>query len=162
MPLTFDWDRGVMVSRFRGESNDVALPPDTQDRLSFMYQFMNLAPGAGPMVVTMSNGRKVERYAYRLVDEVRLSTPAGDFETRKPALTELAEEVMDEISRSIPVTPVTLAARIFAERKTAVTDAEMIAAMDGYRERWRERPWLLREKNGTDMWRRAVPVLPDR
>ena len=29
----------------------------------------------------MSNGRKVERYTYRLVGEVRLATPAGEFET---------------------------------------------------------------------------------
>ena len=30
----------------------------------------------------MSNGRKVERYAYRKVDESLLATPAGEFATK--------------------------------------------------------------------------------
>ena len=29
----------------------------------------------------MSNGRKVESYTYRLVDEGRIGTPAGEFDT---------------------------------------------------------------------------------
>jgi hypothetical protein len=78
---TFDWDRGVLVSRVGDEVNEVPLPAETQDRISFMYQFMNMAPDSGPMRVSMSNGRKVEQYAYRLVEEERLSTPAGDFQT---------------------------------------------------------------------------------
>ena len=79
---TFDWERGVMVSRFRGEVKEVPLPPETQDRLSVMYQMMSLDAGASATTVTMSNGRRIETYAYRMVEEVRLNTPAGDFETR--------------------------------------------------------------------------------
>ena len=78
---TFDWDRGVMVSRFRGETHDVELPKATQDRISVMYQFMTFATAAKTVEMSMSNGRKVERYTYRFVEEVRLSTPAGDFDT---------------------------------------------------------------------------------
>lgn len=78
---TFDWERGVMRSSYRGEKIEVPLPRHTQDRLSLMYQFMNLAPREGDVVVPMSNGRKVEHYTYRLVEEVRLNTPAGEFET---------------------------------------------------------------------------------
>ncbi|HET7730488.1 MAG TPA: DUF3108 domain-containing protein [Usitatibacter sp.] len=78
---SFDWGRGLLVSRFRGETHEVALLPQTQDRLSFMYQFMNVTPRAGPMSLVMSNGRKVERYTYRLVSEARLATPAGEFDT---------------------------------------------------------------------------------
>jgi|KBSSwiStaDraftv2_1062776.scaffolds.fasta_scaffold36326_5 hypothetical protein len=77
---TFDWDRGVLVSRFAGETREVALPKATQDRISVMYQFMALTK-ANVVEMNMSNGRKVERYTYRFVDEVRLSTPAGDFDT---------------------------------------------------------------------------------
>jgi hypothetical protein len=77
---TFDWARGVMLSRYKGESKEVALPQDTQDRVSVMYQFM--AVKSAPTVeMNMSNGRKVDRYTYRLVEEVRISTPAGDFDT---------------------------------------------------------------------------------
>ena len=43
---TFDWERGLMHSRYRGEASEQPLPPDTQDRISMMYQFMNLKPGS--------------------------------------------------------------------------------------------------------------------
>ena len=78
---TFDWKRGVLVSQFGGKTKEVALPAETQDRLSLMYQFMHLTPGASPMTVAMSNGRKVEQYAYRFIGEQRITTPAGEFDT---------------------------------------------------------------------------------
>ena len=78
---TFDWERGVMRSTFRGESSEVPLPSDTQDRLSLMYQFMRARAVEGAMKVPMSNGRKVELYTYRLVGEERIATPAGEFDT---------------------------------------------------------------------------------
>lgn len=78
---TFDWERGVLESRFRGETTQHALPRETQDRLSMMYQFMHLKPRSGNLVMAMSNGRKIEHYTYRLVDEVRIATPMGEFDT---------------------------------------------------------------------------------
>ncbi len=78
---TFDWERGVMQSRFKGETSQVPLPRETQDRISMMYQFMHLKPQSGNFVIAMSNGRKVEHYTYRFVDEVRIGTPMGEFAT---------------------------------------------------------------------------------
>jgi hypothetical protein len=75
-PLSFD------ERRTREPKRDVsALPPATQDRLSMMYQFMHVRPSQGPMTMSMSNGRKIERYTYRLVGEPRIGTPAGEFDT---------------------------------------------------------------------------------
>lgn len=77
---TFDWPRGVMVSTYGGQQTDVPLPRATQDRISVMYQFMNLE--RTPVVeVPMTNGRKVEVYTYRFVSEARVETPAGTFDT---------------------------------------------------------------------------------
>jgi hypothetical protein len=78
---TFDWERGVMLSHFKGETSQLPLPRDTQDRISMMYQFMHLTPRPGNFVIAMSNGRKVEHYTYRFVDEVRIATPMGEFQT---------------------------------------------------------------------------------
>jgi hypothetical protein len=78
---TFDWNKGVMYSDFRGKNKTVVLPKETQDRLSLLYQFMNLAPREGEVVLPMSNGRNVQFYTYRLVEEVKLTTPAGEFQT---------------------------------------------------------------------------------
>lgn len=81
---TFDWERGIMHSSTNpsGPPSEVPLPPDTQDRISVMYQFMNLrAAAAAKVSMYMSNGRKVELYTYRLVDEARIATGAGTFDT---------------------------------------------------------------------------------
>lgn len=78
---TFDWDRNQLESHFRGETTTLPLPRETQDRLSMMYQFTYLKPRTGSFVFAMSNGRKVERYMYRLVGEVRIATPLGEFDT---------------------------------------------------------------------------------
>lgn len=95
---TFDWDRAVMHSEYKGEKQDHALPRGTQDRLSIMYQFMNVRPIGDEVTMHMSNGRKVELYRYRKVDEPVLSTPAGDFETLHYArVTENEHESKAEI-----------------------------------------------------------------
>ncbi|HSN20611.1 MAG TPA: DUF3108 domain-containing protein [Usitatibacter sp.] len=78
---TFDWVRGVMRSQYGDNDKEVPLPEATQDRISVMYQFMNLKPGEGTVTLPMSNGRKVELYTYRFVGEESLATPAGTFDT---------------------------------------------------------------------------------
>ena len=82
LKASFDWSQGVMRSSYRGDRIEVPLPAHTQDRLSLMYQFKNLAAAKSERVsVSMSNGRKVEQYTYRLVEEERITTPAGEFDT---------------------------------------------------------------------------------
>jgi hypothetical protein len=78
---TFDWAGSLLRSEYRGEAHTQPLPPGTQDRLSVMYQFMNVATRVNEVRVPMSNGRKVEHYNYRKVDEPVLTTPAGEFAT---------------------------------------------------------------------------------
>jgi len=115
--------------------------------------------------------KRFKRYGYAVVtfgtpiavDEFVHEHPAilsPSFDDRKAALTELAEQVMTEISKALPVTPVTLLARIFADHSgQPLTDAEIVEAIDRYRETWRDRVWLLREKTGETIWRAARPVV---
>ncbi len=78
---TFDWGRNVMLSSYQGQQTEVPVPRFTQDRISVMYQFMNLGRPAEIVEFSMANGRRVETYTYRFVKEERLETPAGAFET---------------------------------------------------------------------------------
>src|SRR5262249_2870139 len=84
---------------------------------------------------------------------------AHEFEERKAALTQLAETVMDEISSSVPVTPVTLVARIFAEAKHALSEGEIIAEIARYQDERSARVWLIRETTAAEIWRAALPIL---
>ena len=78
---TFDWQHGIMRSTRNGEVTEVPLPANTQDRISVMYQFMNMPAGSPRVTMNMSNGRKVDSYTYRLVNEEKVATPAGAFDT---------------------------------------------------------------------------------
>jgi len=84
---------------------------------------------------------------------------SSDFTQRKTDLQALAETVMDQISAALPVTPVALAARIFGESREPLTDSEMIERMHRCLEQWSDRIWLLREKNGEEIWRAARRIL---
>ncbi|HEY2628322.1 MAG TPA: DUF3108 domain-containing protein [Usitatibacter sp.] len=77
----FDWDKGVMRTVMHGENSEVALPKETQDRISMMYQFVNQKKFGDTFVVPMADRRKIETYTYRLVEEVTLATPIGAFDT---------------------------------------------------------------------------------
>jgi len=114
--------------------------------------------------------KRFKRYGYAVVtfgtpiavDEFVSEHPAilaPVYDDRKAALTELAERVMQEISNALPVTPVTLLARIFADAGEPITEVEIVEAIDRYRETWRDRVWLLREKTGEAIWRAARPVI---
>ncbi|HEX4780924.1 MAG TPA: DUF3108 domain-containing protein [Usitatibacter sp.] len=78
----FDWDKGIMRTTLHGENTEVALPRETQDRISMMYQFVNMKAFGDTLVVPMADRRKVEFFTYKLVDESKLATPAGEFDTR--------------------------------------------------------------------------------
>ena len=89
----FDWQKSELRSEYRGEATTQPLPPGTQDRLSVMYQFMNVPRSGAEVRMHMSNGRKVDLFTYRKVDEPRLETPAGAFATMHyERITENAKE----------------------------------------------------------------------
>jgi glycerol-3-phosphate O-acyltransferase len=115
--------------------------------------------------------RRFKRYGYAVVtfgeplsiDDFVREHPAVlsvDFDGRKPDLQQLADRIMTEISDALPVTPVPLVARVFADRDGAELPEETIVeAIDEYRERWAHRVWALREKSAAEIWRAAKDVL---
>ncbi|HKO01105.1 MAG TPA: 1-acyl-sn-glycerol-3-phosphate acyltransferase [Thermoanaerobaculia bacterium] len=130
-------------------------------RTSFDFLFRNFFRSIfrrfkryGYAVVTFGEPVSVDRFISEHPDVL-----AMEFETRKAAMQLLAETVMTEISNAVPVTPVTLVARILQEHESAMGEEEMLAAIAEYRERWRNRVWLLREKTPEDIWRAARDVL---
>jgi glycerol-3-phosphate O-acyltransferase len=116
--------------------------------------------------------RRFKRYGYAIVtfgnpisvDDFARQHPAvlaATFEERKPELQRLANAVMNEISGAMPITPVALTARVFADygSRSEVSEQEIVAAIEKYRNEWPDRVWLLRERNGSDIWRAARDIL---
>jgi Protein of unknown function (DUF3108) len=78
----FDWDKGVMRTVLHGENSETLLPAATQDRISVMYQFVNMRKLTETLVLPISERRKIEVHTYRLVGDEKVDTPMGAFDTR--------------------------------------------------------------------------------
>src|SRR5687767_974290 len=129
-------------------------------RTTFDYLFKNFFRGLF---------KRFKRYGYAIVsfgepvsiDEFVRAHPAvlaEPFESRKAELQRLAELIMSEISKALPVTPVTLIATAFT-RRDVLTEREMLREIARLREECRERTWLLREKTPAEIWKAARQVL---
>jgi Protein of unknown function (DUF3108) len=79
---TFDWKAEQLRLTFDGRNETIALPQDTQDRVSLMYQFMFLPAGKlGSLEFHMTNGKKIEPYRYQLAGSETIDTPLGKLNT---------------------------------------------------------------------------------
>ncbi|MBI3771144.1 MAG: DUF3108 domain-containing protein [Gammaproteobacteria bacterium] len=77
----FDRQHQTLTYGRASEMTTVALPPQTQDQLSFIYQFVLQAPFTGTVQFSMTNGRKVDTYAYQVIGEETLETGLGKLQT---------------------------------------------------------------------------------
>jgi glycerol-3-phosphate O-acyltransferase len=113
--------------------------------------------------------KRFKRYGYAIVtfgkpiavDEFIAAHPdvlANSFEERKASLQLLAENTMREIAAALPVSPVPLVARMFAQHEL-LSEQEILNELAAAREHWRDRVWLLREKTPAEVWRAARHVL---
>lgn len=64
----FDWENNVITLKTSKGEQQQDLPRDTQDILSFMYQFM-FVPPLQEMHVTLTNGRRLHAYQYEFEGE---------------------------------------------------------------------------------------------
>lgn len=72
----FDWDnRKLRLETSKGQQT-TRLPKDTQDLISFMYQFM-FVPPLQEMQLNITNGKRLKAYGYSFVGEEDLSTKMG-------------------------------------------------------------------------------------
>ncbi len=70
-----EFDREARIARF-SNGREVALPAETQDILSVMYQFPPLAH-TEVASVSVSNGRKIERYDFEITVDEEIETAFG-------------------------------------------------------------------------------------
>lgn len=81
---SFDWTAMTLTMQFRGDPETVQMPPNAQDRLSFMIAFA-FTPLDRPVSFSVADGGSVSRYVFDVVGEERVKTPAGEFESVKLA-----------------------------------------------------------------------------
>ena len=74
----FDWADKQLTLYSHAQQSQVALPADTQDRLSAMYQFMFLQLH-NALDFHMTDGSKLDSYHYAITPEQTIKVPAGEF-----------------------------------------------------------------------------------
>lgn len=84
---TLLWDKATIVHKdYQGERS-ADLPEGTQDRLSAMYQFQFMTlQDHGEVKLTITNGRDLDRYNYRITPEQTVHVPLGAYKTRYLAI----------------------------------------------------------------------------
>ena len=115
--------------------------------------------------------RRFKRYGYAVVsfgepivvDEFIERHPeilSTEWDEKKPHLRELASNVMRQISRSLPVTPVPVIAAIFAKAgDQPISEARLIEEIRSFQSEIGERAWHLRESAPDRIWESARQVL---
>jgi hypothetical protein len=78
----FDWPNAQLVLKHNGKVESLPVSAGTQDRLSIMYHFMFMPIEKMRQVeFAMTNGRKLDRYRYRVTPDVELETAIGRVKT---------------------------------------------------------------------------------
>jgi hypothetical protein len=75
----FDWKDATISLNHDGKTESHPLEAGTQDIASLFYQFLFRAPKTDVVKVTVTDGKRLENYEYRFVDEQSVDTPAGKF-----------------------------------------------------------------------------------
>lgn len=79
----FDWKAHTITRRYKGKERTEPVPPDTQDRLSFLLALTFASPSEQPVSFHVADGRGMSRHTYRPAGRERLATPAGEFDAVK-------------------------------------------------------------------------------
>lgn len=81
----FDWNAQTLTMQYKGDKAAEPLPPNAQDRLSFLFA-LSLVPGRSDTVsYTIADGKGLSRHTYKIVGRERVQTPIGEFDTVKAA-----------------------------------------------------------------------------
>lgn len=74
--LNAAFDRPLQKLRF-SHGGETALPPDAQDILSIFYQLTQLPMNRETIPIFVSNGKKLEKYEFKIDAEEEITTPMG-------------------------------------------------------------------------------------
>lgn len=79
----FDWAANSLTLRYKGKTRTEPMPPNAQDRLSFILAFLHAPPGTKSMPLALVDGKGVSYHVYQLGGRERVQTGAGDFDALK-------------------------------------------------------------------------------
>jgi Protein of unknown function (DUF3108) len=94
--VSFDWQAKKVISQTAKGTKTEDLPDGAQDLVSFMYQFMYVAPLQN-MQIAITNGKKMRFYDYSFVGEENINSTIGELKTIHIVHTGSGEEDKTEL-----------------------------------------------------------------
>jgi hypothetical protein len=79
----FDWSAKTITRRYKGATRTEPVPPNTQDRLSFLLALTYLSQKGEPVSLHIADARGMSQHTYKPNGRERLATPAGEFDAVK-------------------------------------------------------------------------------
>jgi len=79
----FDWSAKTMTLRYKGRSRTEPIPPNAQDRLSFILALSAAPAGSKTGDYHLVDGRGVSHHIYEFRGRERVQTAAGEFDALK-------------------------------------------------------------------------------
>ena len=76
----FDWSKGNLVMTFRDGPQTEPIPPNAQDRLSFVFMPAFKAPTGRELDFSIVDGKGVSKYVLDITGREPLEVPAGKFD----------------------------------------------------------------------------------
>ncbi|MEK6594841.1 MAG: DUF3108 domain-containing protein [Pseudomonadota bacterium] len=73
----FDWNAAKIMLGKAPDQHALALPANSQDFISFMYQFSLTPPAPGRIRVSITNGSRLESYELDVLEPENIETPLG-------------------------------------------------------------------------------------
>ncbi|HEU4352651.1 MAG TPA: DUF3108 domain-containing protein [Burkholderiales bacterium] len=79
----FDWGAKTLTMRYKGKTKREPIPPNAQDRISFVLALALAPTGTKAMDFHLVDGKGVSHHVYDFGARERVATPAGEFEALK-------------------------------------------------------------------------------
>lgn len=106
----FDWGANTLTMRYKGRSRTEPIPPNAQDRISFMLALALAPAGTRSLDVHLVDGRGVSHHVYEYGGRERVKTPAGEFDALKVLRSRDNERVQIWLAVSLGNLPVRMLA----------------------------------------------------
>jgi hypothetical protein len=76
----FDWKAQTITMQYKGHKGSEPMPPNSQDRLSFLFAIALMPGRVASMKFSIFDGRGQSRHEYDVGPRERVQTPAGSFD----------------------------------------------------------------------------------
>jgi hypothetical protein len=102
----FDWTARTVTTQHKEVRRTLPMPPDAQDRLSFLFAFSLFPPKDRSVSYSVFDSKGLSSQLYRIAGQEKLKTPVGEFDTLKLVRAREGESAEIWLAKQLALFPV--------------------------------------------------------